>query len=243
MINVNISEFEGPMDLLLKLIEKDKINIYDIPINKITEQYIGHINKMNTDAENMSDFILMASTLLEIKSRMLIPSIDEEAEDPRDDLVQRLVEYKKIKIMSNLLKEMERQASLSFTKLREEPIIKEVVSINIEEDINLLSELFYKLLIKYEIEDEENPFDSQIINRDDYTVEKYIDKILDKINKNNQISFKNIVSKDSPRPERIVIFIAILELIKQNRIVAFQNNSEDILLEYKEIDEYERQAI
>ncbi|MEG2774828.1 MAG: segregation/condensation protein A, partial [Acetivibrio sp.] len=108
-ISVKLEAFEGPLDLLLHLIDKNKVNIYDIPIAMITEQYLEYIAAMKTkDMDIMSEFLVMAATLLNIKSRMLLPkdeTQEEEEEDPRKELVERLLEYKMYKYISYELKD------------------------------------------------------------------------------------------------------------------------------------------
>lgn len=235
MIEVNIEKYEGPMDLLLKLIEKNKINIYDIPIKEITEQYIIHIEKISTDAKNIAEFIVMASTLIEIKSKLLIPDIDDENEetDPRDELVQRLIEYKKVKIISTFLKELQEKSSLQLSKLREESIRTETININLDEDINILKDVFTELLKRSSFKDEEIIFDQEIINRDEYIIEDYISKITNLIRKTKKINLSSLIKSDTCKQEVITIFIAILELVRQNRIKADQNKDE-ISLRYVE---------
>src|SRR5690554_1776930 len=102
-ISVKLEAFEGPLDLLLHLIDKNKINIYDIPIIEITEQYLGYIHQMEyKDLDSISEFLVLASTLISIKSKMLLPKdeSEEEEEDPRTELVERLLEYKMFKYIS-----------------------------------------------------------------------------------------------------------------------------------------------
>ena len=124
-LEVKLEAFEGPLDLLLHLIEKNKIDIYDIPISEITEQYLNYIRQMETEDMNvMSEFLLMAATLLDIKCRMLLPrEVNEEGEeeDPRAELVEKLLEYKMYKYMSYELKDMQVDAARSFYKLRTVP--------------------------------------------------------------------------------------------------------------------------
>ncbi|WP_425540149.1 segregation and condensation protein A [Microaceticoccus formicicus] len=238
MIEVNIEKYEGPMDLLLKLIEKNKINIYDIPIKEITEQYINHIEKISTDAKNIAEFIVMASTLLEIKSKLLIPNLDDEEEesDPRDELVQRLIEYKKVKLISTFLKDLQEKSSLQLSKLREESIRTETININLEEDINILKDVFTELLKRSSFKDDEIIFDQEIINRDEYVIEDYISKITKLVRKSKKISLSSLIKSDSCKQEVITIFIAILELVRQNRIKADQNKDE-ISLRYVEYED------
>ena len=114
-ISYKLEKFEGPLDLLLHLIEKNKIDIYDIPIVEITKQYLDYVNQMEKEDLNIvSDFLVMAATLLDIKSRMLLPALeveeDGEETDPRAELVARLLEYKKYKLLAQELAEMEDQA-------------------------------------------------------------------------------------------------------------------------------------
>ncbi len=126
-IDVKLEAFEGPLDLLLHLIEKNKVNIYDIPIVEITNQYMEYIQEMerSTSMESMSEFLVMAATLLKIKSRMLLPKEEkEEEEDPREELVQRLVEYKMCRYAAGELKDMSVDAEKVFYK--PETIPKEI---------------------------------------------------------------------------------------------------------------------
>ena len=127
-IPVKLEAFEGPLDLLLHLIEKNKIDIYDIPIAEITEQYLDYIRQMNTEDMNvMSEFLVMAATLIDIKCKMLLPKeVNEEGEeeDPRAELVQKLLEYKMYKYMSLELKD--RQVDAERTLYREQHLPKEI---------------------------------------------------------------------------------------------------------------------
>ena len=117
-ISYKLENFEGPLDLLLKLIEKNKVSIFDIPIEVITDQYLDYVRRMEfQDLDLLSDFLVMAATLLDIKSRMLLPAEEEEEEeegDPRADLVQRLLEYKMYKYISRELEEYEEKAERVF---------------------------------------------------------------------------------------------------------------------------------
>ena len=119
-IDVKLNVFEGPLDLLLHLIEKNKVNIYDIPIVTITEQYLDYVNHMEEeDLDVMSEFLVMAATLIRIKSKMLLPKVteeDEEEEDPREELVRRLLEYKMYKYAASELKDLELDGAKAFYK-------------------------------------------------------------------------------------------------------------------------------
>ena len=129
-IPVKLQNFEGPLDLLLHLIDKNKVNIYDIPIAEITDQYMEYLNHMKRhDLNVMSEFLVMAATLLDIKARMLLPQeeTEEETEDPRADLVEQLLEYKMYKFMSYELRSRQKEAELSMYK--KPTIPKEVLEI------------------------------------------------------------------------------------------------------------------
>ena len=129
-INVKLQVFEGPLDLLLHLIDKNKVNIYDIPIAMITEQYMEYVNQMDKEDLNVvSEFLVMAATLLDIKSKMLLPKeVNEEGveEDPRAELVENLLEYKLFKYMSYELKDRQIDAGRAFYK--EPTVPKEVAA-------------------------------------------------------------------------------------------------------------------
>lgn len=139
-ISVKLQAFEGPLDLLLHLIEKNKVDIYDIPIVEITAQYLDYIKAMETEDMNiMSEFLVMAATLLEIKCKMLLPrEVNEEGEeeDPRAELVQKLLEYKMYKYMSYELKD--RQMDAALTLFKEKTLPKEVEDYNPPVDMETL---------------------------------------------------------------------------------------------------------
>ena len=160
-IDVKLNVFEGPLDLLLHLIEKNKVNIYDIPIVTITEQYLDYVNHMEEeDLDVMSEFLVMAATLIRIKSKMLLPKVtedDEEEEDPRDELVRRLLEYKMYKYAASELKDLELDGAKAFYKKESIPAeVKnfkpavDTVALISEYDINLerLNEIFKSVMRK-----------------------------------------------------------------------------------------------
>ena len=158
-IPVKLEMFEGPLDLLLHLIEKNKIDIYDIPIALITEQYMDYLKEMEKqDLDNMSEFLVMAATLLKIKSRMLLPqeeTDEEEPEDPRQELVERLLEYKMYKFMSLELRDRQMDADkMMFKKSTLPPEVADFKEeINLEEligDLTLskLNDIFRSVMKK-----------------------------------------------------------------------------------------------
>ena len=172
-LSVKIESFEGPLDLLLHLIDVNKFNIFDIPIVEITAQYMEYLKSMETEDLNvMSEFLVMAATLLEIKAKMLLPAeVDEEGEeiDPREDLVQKLLEYKMYKYMSFELRD--RQVDAARNMYREQRLPKEVEAyrqpIDYEEligdmNLNKLHEIFRSIVKKQE--DKIDPVRSQYGN-------------------------------------------------------------------------------
>ena len=154
--NIVLKTYEGPMDLLLDLIKENEIDIYDIPIFTITEEFLRYIENMKKlNLTLTSDFILMASTLLEIKSKMLLPKTkklnneDKDEEDPRKDLVESLLEYKKYKEASEILKIQEDYESKSFYKLKTEIFSMNEMDFLKESSVDKLSLAFFNILKKY----------------------------------------------------------------------------------------------
>ena len=238
-INIKLDNFEGPLDLLLHLIKSAEVDIYDIPITEITDQYIAYLKSMkDLDLEIASEFIVMASTLLEIKSKMLLPSKkidnDEEAEDadPRSELVQKLVEYKKFKEMAERLKEMD-LSNIVF--LKPEYIVDDIE--NKDEYFNNIT--LENLMVTYKkiMDSYKNKFNkrgiiSKNIDYDEFKIEDKIKYIKAQILIEGRISFRSIIENACCEMEIVVTFLAVLELMKQKMIRAFQNvNFSDIILE------------
>lgn len=240
-IPVKLEAFEGPLDLLLHLIEKNKIDIYDIPIVEITEQYLDYIKQMETDDMNvMSEFLVMAATLIDIKCRMLLPKeVDEEGveEDPRAELVQKLLEYKMYKYMSLELRD--RQVDAARNLYREQNLPPEVAlykpPLDYEQligDMTLtrLHEIFKTILRRQEdkidpirsrygnIEKEEIDMDAKMLYVEAYAKE------------HGQFSFRRLLEKQSSKMEIIVTFLIILELMKTSKITIVQENIFDDIL-------------
>jgi len=231
-----LDTFEGPMDLLLHLIEKSKIDIYDIPINEITEQYLDYLSKMGEmDLEITSEFLLMAATLLEIKSKLLLPvtknkddveQLEIEQADPRYDLVRSLVEYRKYKYASSKLRDFEEIQSKVYYKPKEDlsDFIDEDDDL-IEMDLNKLITIFKKLMLKGKINDKTLKLNE--IERDDYTLEECISIIKNKLKKNKILKFYELFNCDTNRNEIISIFLSLLELVKSKYIAIYQKKNFD----------------
>lgn len=232
-INIKLEEFEGPMDLLLHLIKKAEVDIYDIPIFEITEQYIAYLNAMEElDLNIASEFLVMAATLLEIKSRMLVPNTktsgDEEDEmDPRQELIDKLVQYKQYKEFAEHLRDLEGVNTIFF---KEPEIIDdieddEVFFKNITFD-NLMK-AFNKVVKNYQSKFNKNAEIPKDINIDKYKVEdkmEFIKKIIND-DEGGRVPFENLFAGSEEKIEIVVTFLALLELIRLRIIRAIQYDS------------------
>jgi segregation and condensation protein A len=217
---IKLEQFEGPLDLLLFFIKRDELNIYDIPISKITKEFLEYVNLIKMlDLEVAGDFILMASTLMHIKVRMLLPrEVDEKGEeiDPRAELVRALLEYKRYKEVSEELAYFESdQRKLNFrgnysADEKESPPDYEFLLKNVS--IYDLAKTFKRILdgIKEEPVHE--------IARVNVTIDEQISYILDLINQNKEIHFLALIGEMKEKIRIIVTFIALLELVKMGRI-------------------------
>ncbi|MFP4697470.1 MAG: segregation and condensation protein A [Eubacteriales bacterium] len=247
-IPVKLQVFEGPLDLLLHLIDKNKVNIYDIPIVEITEQYLIYIKSIeDKNLDIMSEFLVMAATLIHIKSKMLLPTIDDEDEedeiDPRQELVQRLLEYKKYKYVSKTLREKQLNAEQVMFKGPTIPTeIKDykkeipVESIMKDVDLTKLYKIFQTVIRKQE--DKIDPIRSKFgeIEREEYSIQDKIDYIKRLKQNYKNISFKEFLLKNNSKQETIITFLAVLELMKTGYIYIRQEEVfEDINIEFNDI--------
>ena len=235
-LSVTLEVFEGPLDLLLYLIEKNKIDIYDIPIVVITEQYLDYIKKMQTEDMNvMSEFLVMAATLLDIKCRMLLPKeVNEEGEeeDPRAELVQKLLEYKMYKYMAYELRDKQVDAAKSWYK---KPMLpKEVADyqypIDYEEllgglSLSKLHEIFKAVMRRQE--EKIDPIRSRFgkIEKDEISLEEKQVYIEEYVKNHKRFSFRNLLEKQGSKMEVIVTFMAVLEMMKQGIISIEQEDT------------------
>ena len=241
-LTVKLQVFEGPLDLLLYLLEKNKVNIYDIPIVEITEQYMEYIREMKRqDLEVLSEFLVMAATLVDIKSRMLLPSnpdSEEEEEDPRAELVQQLLEYKMYKYMSFELRD--RQVDAARNMYREQRLPKEVEAyrqpIDYEEligdmNLNKLHEIFRSIVKKQE--DKIDPVRSQYgnIEKDEVDMDIKMLYVEAYAREHKTFSFRKLLEKQNSKMEVIVTFLIILELMKTGKInISQENIFDDIMI-------------
>lgn len=245
-IPVKLQAFEGPLDLLLHLIEKNKVNIYDIPIVDITAQYMEYIRQMEQEDLNvMSEFLVMAATLLDIKSRMLLPKeVDEDGEeqDPRAELVQQLLEYKMYKYMAYELKDRQVDAQKSMYKVPTIP--KEVSEYEAPVDLEqLLSETTLNRLyatFKEVMKRQENKIDpirSQFgkIEKEEVNLGDKMEYIEQYAMEHQVFYFKDLFKESKSKMQMIVTFLGMLELMKVGKIQIVQESIfGEILIKYME---------
>lgn len=238
---MKLEVFEGPLELLLHLIEKNKVDIYDIPIVEITEQYLDYVRAMDTEDMNvMSDFLVMAATLLDIKCKMLLPKQEDEEgeeEDPRTELVEQLLQYKLYKYMSYELKD--RQMDAQQTLYKRATLPKEVEEyrppIDYEEllgDMTLprLYTVFESIVRRQE--DRIDPIRNRFgkIEKDEVNLEEKQRYIESYLYEHGKADFKMLLEQGSSRMEVIVTFLVILELMKLGKIKVEQEDTFDAIL-------------
>ena len=244
-IDFKLEKFEGPLDLLLQLIEKNKFDIFDIPIVEITEQYLQYVESMQReDIDLMSDFLVMAATLISIKSKMLLPKeeeAEEDEEDPRAELVRRLLEYKVYKYASYELKDMGISSGTTIykgasipedVKKYKEPV--DTAKLVEESDVTIirLHDIF-ETLLKREI-NRVDPVRSKFgtITREEIRLEDRMTEIAAEVKGLESINFKTIIGSHRTKINIIVSFLAILELLKIGKIAIRQESQfGDILID------------
>lgn len=215
---IKLDAFEGPMDLLMHLLEKNKINIYDIPIAEVTEQYLAYLEQFKEfNIEIASEFLVMAATLLQIKSRILLPKpkkSDEDEEgaelDPRQELVDRLLEYRRFKEVSEVLDQLATDRSKMFFREPEQLLTHYAPLEGL--DVNLLVTAFSAVL-------EANIDDTALVSREKFSVQDKMMDIMLLLHKSKQgILFTDAFTRAGTKSELVVTFLALLELIKLKRV-------------------------
>lgn len=232
-ISVKLEKFEGPLDLLLHLIEKNKIDIYDIPIIEITAQYLEYIRQMQEEDMNvMSEFLVMAATLIDIKCRLLLPaevSEEGEEEDPRAELVQKLLEYKMYKQMALELRD--RLVDAAKNLYREQKLPEEVEKYrppldyeHLVGNLNLgkLHEVFRSVIRRQE--DKVDPIRSQYgrIEKEEVDMDRKTLFVEAYAREHKTFSFRKLLEKQESKAEIVVTFLIILELMRVGKIVISQ---------------------
>lgn len=233
-LDFTIDEFSGPLDLLLHLVKESKMNILDIEIEKITDQYLEYLDKMEKmNLEVTSEYLVLASELMYIKSKMLLPKRekeeDEEEEDPREELINRLLEYEAYKEITKTLKEKEEIRSEIYTKAPGD--IKEYIDneVNISGELSVddLVDAFKKFLKR---KSEEKPIHTKITEKE-ITVSERKKRIKDIIHTKKRVSFFELF-EDYSKEYIVATFLAILEMAKEKELVISQEKAfDDIICE------------
>lgn len=226
-INLKVEQFEGPLDLLLALISKHKIDIFDIPISEICDQYIAYLDAMRqTDMEVTSEFVVMASELMLIKSRMLLPRSDE-SEDPRAQLVDALLEHQRAKAAAEFLKLQSAGHYDTFTKPASEP---EKSDYSRGHAVELLTEAFLRIADRVAARKTEGePELFKKIEERYYSVEEKSAAIISKLEQVGVCRFDDLFLRIHSRGEAVAVFMALLELVRDG-LVDVERKNEDIEL-------------
>ena len=248
-ISIKLQQFEGPLDLLLHLIDKNKVDIFDIPIVEITNQYMEYLHAMETeDMSVMSEFLVMAATLLDIKARMLLPKeVNEEGEeeDPRQELVERLLEYKMYKYMSYELRD--RQMDAEHMLYREQSLPKEVQQykppVNLDEilgDLNLekLNAIFQDVMKRSE--NRMDPVRSKFgqVEKEEVDLDQTIAYVENYISHHHKCNFRDLLNKQKSKMRIAITFLTILEMMKTGKIEVVQDEIfGEILITVKQSEE------
>ncbi len=219
---ITLPSFDGPMDLLLHLIKEHELDIYDIPISKITKEYLAYLDIMRSlNLEIAGDFLVMAATLMHVKSKMLLPiepETEEEVEDPRAELMRRLLEYKMFKDAADQLQGMEKTR----TRLLGRMVSEDMKQVGEEEHLEEVT--LFGLLAAFKdvlIHSQEDPTAELI--RPEITVTQKINDVMDMLQANKKILFKSMLTACRTKIEKIICLLALLELLRLKLAKAFQN--------------------
>lgn len=221
---IKLEIFEGPLDLLLYLVKKDHLNIYDIPIAKVTEQYLEYLNLMQLlDLNIAGEFLVVAATLMQIKSKMLLPAeeqtgVEEEEADPRQELVKRLLEYEKFKEIAETLRQRETNQREVF-KRPKAGIDREALS---EKEVYFEASIFDLInAFSQALKDVPKEVFYEVI-KDEFTIDEKIHEILHLLLVSPSVRLSDLFNKAKNKMEIIVIFLAILELIRMKEVICRQ---------------------
>ncbi len=242
-ITVRLEAFEGPLDLLLHLIEKNKVDIYDIPIAMITDQYLEYVSHMEREDLNVvSEFLVMAATLIDLKCRMLLPKeVDEEGNDidPREELVAQLIEYRMFKQIAASLKDQQLYAGKAMYKAPTIPpeVAKYEPPVDLDKllsgvTMERMQQIFNEVLRRQENKIDQVRSGFGRIEKEEISVPDKIAYIRKYARKQKKFSFRQLLLKQESKVEVIVTFLAILELMKNGKIEVRQEHIfDDILIE------------
>lgn len=242
MYRVQLKNFEGPLDLLLFFIKRDELDIYDIPISYITEEFLEYIRLMEElDLDVASEFILMASMLMSIKAKMMLPKEEDSDEmdetDPRYELVQRLLEYKRYKEMAEKMSDIEEEAQRKhYRRYYEADQVKKQASGEALKDVTMfdLMAAFNKVL-----SDIKRQQTIHRVEKVETTVEEQTAYILERLHEGGRTAFRTICYELDSRTKVVVTFLAILEMLKEGQINLYIQNDDltDFYLDLKPVDE------
>jgi len=224
---IDLEAYGGPMDLLLYLVRKNEIDVYDIPIADVLDQYLDHLKLLrDLDVDGVGEFLVMASTLMEIKSRMLLPhpeeEEEEEEEDPRADLVRQLLEYKRFKDVSEELGDRRREQGMRYPRGSSGAVATD--GEDDDEPVFSLGEIglwdlcaaYSRLLQEIEINT------AREVVYDETPLEEHMDAILDGLHRREEVSFRGLFPARADRGVLVGLFVALLELIRLRKICVFQ---------------------
>ena len=235
-INLKLQSFEGPLDLLVHLIKKNRMNVYDIQISVVTKQYLDYLNLMQElNLDLASEFLVMAATLIHIKSKMLLPRPEtatgdpEDAEDPRDALVRRLLEHQHFKAAAEMLHEkaLLRGAQWARPDSRIEEIAGDEYEPEIEVDLFSLLSAFKQVLERAR----ERP--PVLLPPEEVSIESRIEQLLERLSETEACGFEDLFESDATRGDMIVTFLAMLEMIRLKLIRVFQQGGMGAIRVYK----------
>ncbi len=229
MMDVNLEVFQGPYELLCALIEKNKIDIYDIPIAMLTDQYIQYVSHMLTlDLESVSEFLLMTATLLEIKSRRLLPRNpikEDEEKDPESELIRKLEEYKLYKKVSEFLNEKQEFSQEHFYHTPEPLPQKKYTVAELMDGVSLeeLKRIFDDVIKRQE--KKPKPLSNITVSRERFSLSEKIEYVYLLLQRRKKVCFSDFCAEIETKEELITTFLAILELFRQNKISVSQESN------------------
>ncbi|TPR13882.1 segregation and condensation protein A [Apilactobacillus timberlakei] len=227
VMNIHINDFDGPLELLLHLIKQSQMDIYDIEIEKITNQYVDYLNKMKELNVNViGEYFVMASNLMVIKSKLLLPKKDDlededdDYEDPRNELVNQLIIYQQYKEASKVLKKMQKKSSMHHSITAKVPTVTEMLDLNGNKimNVDLIKNAFDSIIKKHQ---HNKPYVHEI-NEWHYTVKEQSNWILKKIENKDILEFNSLFNIDDNLEKIITTFLSILELMKEHLIFVEQ---------------------
>jgi segregation and condensation protein A len=246
IVTYKLEAFEGPLDLLLHLIDKNELDIYNIPVKEITDQYLEYVQAMHElELEVTSEFLVMAATLLSIKSKMLLPKppvieLDDslydldDGLDPRAELVQKLIEYRKYKSIADLLRDKEVERSLVYTREPEDltsflPVVQEnpVLGLDVSDLLIAFRRTLRKMVSRNTVSK---------IRRDEISVKDRMKEVVQLVKeKGGKLLFSKLFDYEMTREEIVVTFLALLELMKMKKVVCYQHSLfDDIVIQARQ---------